>query len=225
MLDAATLRTPKVRRAYQYWLSKSVGGRLPSRSDIKPRELVDLLDQLFLVEVTPEPLTFTFRLVGTKLTKWAGLEYTGLAFSARTVAPNWEDVFDTFCRVVKTRLPRRDGQRAPWANKEFYWIEQMVAPLSNDGKSVDMLFGAIEVLKQGMERTPFDRLTARERDILLLLVAGKPNKVIALKLSIGERTVEAHRSQIMIKMKAGSLAELIRLALAAGVKLHPDSGS
>src|SRR5258706_12470685 len=171
MLDAATLRTPKVRRAYQYWLIKSVGGRLPSRSDIKPRELVDLLDQLFLVEVAREPLTFTFRLVGTKLTKWAGLEYTGLAFSARTVAPNWEDVFETFCRVVKTRLPRRDGQRAPWANNVFYCIEQMVAPLSNDGKIVDMLFDAIEVLKQGMERTPFNGLAALCRDIRFLVFA------------------------------------------------------
>jgi hypothetical protein len=145
-IDPANFITPKVRQAYEYWFSKSVDGRLPSRSDIKPRELSGLLDQLFLIEVTREPLTFTFRLLGTQLTKWAGREYTGLVFSKRTVSPNWKEVFNDCRSVVETRLPRYDQKSAPWMTNEFSRIERMIAPLSNDGKTVDMLFGAIQLL-------------------------------------------------------------------------------
>ncbi len=146
MIDLTAFKSPKVGRAYEYWLSKSVGGALPSRADIKPRELVGVLDQLFLIDVTRGPLTFTFRLVGTQLTKWAGVDYTGLAFSARSAAPNWRIVVDDFRNVVETGLPRRDQRSAPWVSKEFYRIERLIAPLSSDGVTVDKLFGAIQLL-------------------------------------------------------------------------------
>jgi two-component system, LuxR family, response regulator FixJ len=56
-------------------------------------------------------------------------------------------------------------------------------------------------------------LTQRERDVLEGLVAGHPNKVIAFKLEISPRTVEIYRANLMTKMKAGSLSELVRMAL------------
>lgn len=56
-------------------------------------------------------------------------------------------------------------------------------------------------------------LTPREREVMTLVVAGKANKVIAIDLSISERTVELHRGRIMKKMQARSLAELMRLVL------------
>ena len=60
-------------------------------------------------------------------------------------------------------------------------------------------------------------LTARERQVLEHLVAGRANKVIAHELDISPRTVEIHRAHLMEKMEARSLSDLIRLALAAGV--------
>jgi two-component system response regulator FixJ len=62
-----------------------------------------------------------------------------------------------------------------------------------------------------------DRLTERERDVLELLVAGDTNKVVAHKLGISPRTVEIHRGRLMEKAQVKSLAELVRVALAAGV--------
>jgi two-component system response regulator FixJ len=59
------------------------------------------------------------------------------------------------------------------------------------------------------------RLSPREYDVMQRLVAGDANKAIARKLGISTRTVEIHRARIMDKMEAGSLAELVRLALAA----------
>lgn len=61
-------------------------------------------------------------------------------------------------------------------------------------------------------------LSPREREVLAGLVAGLPNKSIAYDLAISPRTVEIHRARVMDKMGARSLSQLVRLALAAGVR-------
>jgi two-component system response regulator FixJ len=58
-------------------------------------------------------------------------------------------------------------------------------------------------------------LSSREREVLQGLVAGKANKVIAYDLGISARTVEVHRANVMTKMQADSLSELVRMVLAA----------
>ena len=63
-----------------------------------------------------------------------------------------------------------------------------------------------------------DLLSPREREVLEGLLAGLPNKSIAYDLAISPRTVEIHRARVMDKMGARSLSELIRLALAAGLR-------
>jgi two-component system CheB/CheR fusion protein len=59
-------------------------------------------------------------------------------------------------------------------------------------------------------------LTSREREVMRLVVAGVPNKEIAARLGINQRTVETHRATLMKKMGASSLSELVRLDIAAG---------
>ena len=65
-----------------------------------------------------------------------------------------------------------------------------------------------------------ERLTPGEHDVLRLLIDGKSNKAIAAELKLSVRTIEVRRAKLMKKMKAESLAELIRLTLAA----NPDYG-
>jgi two-component system response regulator FixJ len=62
-----------------------------------------------------------------------------------------------------------------------------------------------------------DRLTAREKDVLLGLVDGQTNKAIAEALDISPRTVEIHRANLMEKMGAASLSTVLRVAFAAGI--------
>ncbi len=57
------------------------------------------------------------------------------------------------------------------------------------------------------------RLTKREREVMHCVVGGRANKVIAAELGISIKTVEAHREQVMHKMGAGSLAELVQMAM------------
>lgn len=59
-------------------------------------------------------------------------------------------------------------------------------------------------------------LSARERQVLDGLIAGQANKAIAYDLGISARTIEVYRANVMTKMKAGSLSELVRMTLIAG---------
>ncbi|HEX9184617.1 MAG TPA: response regulator [Burkholderiales bacterium] len=62
-----------------------------------------------------------------------------------------------------------------------------------------------------------ETLTPREREVLLLVVEGRPNKVVATRLGLSTRTVEVHRAKVMEKMQARSLAELVRMAILCGL--------
>jgi two-component system response regulator FixJ len=65
-------------------------------------------------------------------------------------------------------------------------------------------------------------LSNRERDVLQGLVAGHANKQIAYDLGISPRTIEIYRANLMTKMQAASLSDLVRMALIAGI-LAPDA--
>lgn len=91
---------------------------------------------------------------------------------------------------------------------------------------LDSVAVALSQLRAGDERDPaavaaaakLDLLSPREHEVLEGLLAGLPNKSIAYDLAISPRTVEIHRARVMDKMGARSLSELIRLALAAGLR-------
>jgi two-component system, LuxR family, response regulator FixJ len=71
-------------------------------------------------------------------------------------------------------------------------------------------------------RTKLDTLSGRERDVLQGLVAGHPNKTIAYDLGISPRTVEIYRANLMTKMNAASLSDVVRMAIVAGILDRSD---
>jgi two-component system response regulator FixJ len=83
-----------------------------------------------------------------------------------------------------------------------------------------MAVGGEDAQRQSERAQVLERLaglSGREREVLDGLVAGKANKVIAYDLDISPRTVEIYRANLMTKMHAGSLSELVRMAMIAGV--------
>ncbi|ABS63655.1 response regulator receiver protein [Parvibaculum lavamentivorans DS-1] len=97
----------------------------------------------------------------------------------------------------------------------------------NDELLLDSVARALEAGRQQRDDAGFAKaakhrvagLTQREREVLEHLVAGKANKMIAYDLDISPRTVEVHRANLMEKMQARTLSDLVRMALEAGVRL------
>jgi two-component system, LuxR family, response regulator FixJ len=95
----------------------------------------------------------------------------------------------------------------------------------DDDRLLDAVRGSLnrnaDAAQRNAELTEIrDRLAAlsnRERQVLEGLVAGKANKVIAFDLGISPRTVEIYRANLMTKMAANSLSDLVRMAMMAGI--------
>lgn len=93
----------------------------------------------------------------------------------------------------------------PFSHQEL--LDRVQAALKSEADDRERATEAGELSKRHA------RLTPREGEVFELVVAGLANKVIANRLGISQRTVEIHRAQVMAKMKAGSLAELVRMAI------------
>jgi FixJ family two-component response regulator len=107
-------------------------------------------------------------------------------------------------------------------------VEFLTKPLRTD-VLVDSIRGALErsraALREEAElrtlRQCYASLTRREREVLALVVAGQLNKQVGGELGISEITVKAHRGQVMRKMKADSLPDLVTMAARLGLKSVP----
>ena len=89
----------------------------------------------------------------------------------------------------------------------------------SDGALLNAVEAAMSKDGGAQARARIARLSTRERQVLERLVAGQANKVIGRDLGISDRTVEIYRAKVMTKMGVGSFAELIRLALNAGISV------
>jgi len=72
-------------------------------------------------------------------------------------------------------------------------------------------------VKSGEEKSSYDGLTAREREVLKLIAEGHTNQVIADKLVISPSTVQTHRTRIMQRLNLHNRAELIQYAMRKGL--------
>jgi two-component system, LuxR family, response regulator FixJ len=94
----------------------------------------------------------------------------------------------------------------------------------SDQLLLDRVRQALEIDRQSREvrvrredaRRRLASLSAREREVLTLVAAGKANKEVAAALGLSPKTVEVHRAHVMSKMAVDSLAELIQVAILAG---------
>src|SRR6185437_14096189 len=106
-----------------------------------------------------------------------------------------------------------------------YGAEDFLEKPFDDELLLSAVHSALNRVKKGGKReaereeilNKLATLSTRERQVLEGLVAGNPNKVIAFDLSISPRTVEIYRANVMTKMAAASLSDLVRKALIAGI--------
>jgi FixJ family two-component response regulator len=76
-------------------------------------------------------------------------------------------------------------------------------------------------LDESVIRQRVELLSPREREVFAHVVSGKLNKQIGRRLGITEKTIKVHRAQVVRKMQAGSLADLVRMAERVGITEPP----
>jgi FixJ family two-component response regulator len=103
-------------------------------------------------------------------------------------------------------------------------IEFLVKPFGDDallgaiGQALDRSRRALQYeAKMNALRDKYASLTAREREVMVLVASGLLNKQVGGELGISEITVKAHRGQVMRKMKAASLPELVHMVASLGL--------
>jgi len=97
----------------------------------------------------------------------------------------------------------------PFRNQDL--IDAVNEGLASDREALKKL----DELRELQER--YESLTAREREVFALVTSGSLNKQVAQQLGTSERTIKAHRAQVVIKMHADSVADLVRMADRLGV--------
>ena len=103
-------------------------------------------------------------------------------------------------------------------------VEFLTKPIDDDAL-LSAIRHAIERSSAALDReaevevlgTCYTSLTPREREVMKLIVTGMLNKQVGLQLGISEITVKAHRGKMMQKMKADSLADLVKIAVRLGL--------
>jgi len=98
-----------------------------------------------------------------------------------------------------------DFLQKPFRDQDL--IDRIQRALERDGKNRAALTQHAKI------RERFESLTPREREVLMLMTRGKPNKVMAAELGVSQRTVEIHRARVMEKSGADSLAQLVRMVM------------
>ncbi len=108
--------------------------------------------------------------------------------------------------VQAIRGGAQDFIQKPFREQEL--LDRVQQVLAEDSRNRDVLHQKRDILER------LSTLTPREREVLGLVVAGNANKVIAIDLSLSQRTVEIHRAHVMDKMQTKSLAHLVRMMIS-----------
>jgi FixJ family two-component response regulator len=114
--------------------------------------------------------------------------------------------------VKAMRLGALDFIPKPYHEQEL--LDRIHEALAYEASDHKLYFDHEEILER------IERLTDRERQVFERVAEGQANKVIAMDLGVSERTVEVHRSQVMHKMGARNLAQLVRMKLEAERPLY-----
>jgi PAS domain S-box-containing protein len=163
----------------------------------------------------------------------AWLEFRGRTMEEETgngwtegVHPDDRDLcLETYLAAYTARQPFRVQYRMRRANGEFAWMEDSGLPRLEDGTFAGFMGTAIDITDRRRRMfTPDEAsvrlvfaLTERERQVLVLIAAGKSTKETAAQLGISYKTADSHRSRILEKLGVHETASMVRYAIRAGL--------
>jgi len=194
-------------------------------TDTRFRELADAAPFLIWISGSDGMYTFVNRawldLRGRKLDEELGNGWTeGLHPEDR------DQCLDAYLRSFGARQPFRVQYRVLRASGDYCWLETTGVPLSDEDGAFAGFMGAAQDIsdrKRGVF-TPDEEaarlvfaLTERERQVLVLIAAGKSTKEAAAQLGISYKTADSHRSRILEKLGVHETASMVRYAIRAGL--------
>lgn len=133
--------------------------------------------------------------------------------------PEMPIIFITGYGDIPTTVQAMKSGAVEFLTKPFDDVALLKAIRASLSRSETVLQRETEVLEL---RRRYAQLTARERDVMSLVVAGLPNKQVGSELGITEITVKAHRGSVMRKMRADSLADLVKMSGRLRIRLPRD---
>ena len=138
-LDFLEFCHPRVLALYHYWNSKRGNRLMPRRADIDPLDFPSYLPGVVMVDVGYEPLTLTYRLVGTREAGARGRDPTGESVFESWDGRSQEDVIENYQQVIARKSPLYDADRTQDPQREWLEAGTVFLPLSDDGETVNKI--------------------------------------------------------------------------------------
>ena len=123
------LQHSRLRHLYDYWAAKRGSRRAPTRADIDPLDIPDLLPYLTLVDVLHDPLRFRYRLVGTAVVEALGRDATGRFADKRLLGTSADEIIRTFERHVRECRPFHRRSSLTWRDRGWLIVDAIDLPL------------------------------------------------------------------------------------------------
>jgi hypothetical protein len=133
--DVEILHSKRIRKLNDYWLAKAKGA-VPSRSDIDPVDVRELLPNLMMIDMSGDPLRFRYRLVGTRVVQYTGFDFTGRCLD-ELVFQGRDFIEQCYRRIVEEKRPIFGHYAWLVRSRHFGQCEFGLFPLSDDGATVN----------------------------------------------------------------------------------------
>jgi hypothetical protein len=133
----ARIRSPKIVQVLRYWQGLRGGRELPARTDIDPTEIKSTLPHIMITGVFHEPFRVFYRLVGTEIVHWAGLDFTNRFADELIFDDDGRDWTNYYRAVIDARKPAYGLTDWMVESRVPLWVESLICPLSSDGRTID----------------------------------------------------------------------------------------
>lgn len=136
---------PTITELHEYWLSRRRGRLMPSRADIDPADIAQLLPHIALVDIEHEPFRVRYRVVGTRLVQYVGHDFTGLYLDeVKFTKP--DELLALYRRAAQDRAPT--FRSSTWRGRDgvVWGVENAILPLSEDDVRVTQCLAIEKVL-------------------------------------------------------------------------------
>jgi len=135
-------QTAALRALYLYWQELRAQGALPSRADIDPLRIPDVLDSIGLFDVEQNPRRYRIRMMGMQIVRWYGCDLTGRYLDEIDFGDRPVFTFALLDQVVDRRVAGHMTGEYTKQDGRTIRYERLFVPLSSDGRTIDMVIGA-----------------------------------------------------------------------------------